>query len=217
MASSTPPCETLPGCLRRARRGRAAGIAAGYVADLLFGDPRRGHPVALFGSGAAALERLTYADTPRGGCAAHRRAARGARRAGRDRVERAAARRGPGGRPRLPRRRRSSRSAVRRWLARATDMAGLSGRRRRRRRPRDCCRRCAGATPRRSTSAGLTRAALESVAENTSDAAGGAAVVGRGRRGARAAGLPRRQHARRDDRPPLAAVRPVRLGRSTIR
>lgn len=38
-------------------------MAVGWLADLLFGDPRRGHPVALFGRGAAAFERLTYADT----------------------------------------------------------------------------------------------------------------------------------------------------------
>ena len=44
-------------------------MAAGWVADLLFGDPRRGHPVALFGRGAAALERLSYADTRRAGVA----------------------------------------------------------------------------------------------------------------------------------------------------
>jgi adenosylcobinamide-phosphate synthase len=43
--------------------GRAAGIAAGYFADLLLGDPRRGHPVAGFGTVAARLERLTYADS----------------------------------------------------------------------------------------------------------------------------------------------------------
>ncbi|WP_458316406.1 cobalamin biosynthesis protein [Mycolicibacterium brisbanense] len=42
---------------------RAAGIAAGYLADLLLGDPRRGHPVAGFGTVAARLERLTYADS----------------------------------------------------------------------------------------------------------------------------------------------------------
>ncbi|WP_159233989.1 cobalamin biosynthesis protein [Mycolicibacterium vanbaalenii] len=41
---------------------RAAGIAAGVAADAVFGDPRRGHPVALFGSGAAALERHSYSD-----------------------------------------------------------------------------------------------------------------------------------------------------------
>ncbi|GAT09032.1 cobalamin biosynthesis protein [Mycolicibacterium novocastrense] len=39
------------------------GIAAGCVADSLFADPRRGHPVALFGSVAAGLEGRSYADT----------------------------------------------------------------------------------------------------------------------------------------------------------
>lgn len=43
------------------------GIAAGAVADVVFGDPRRGHPVAVFGSGAAALERCTYSDDRRAG------------------------------------------------------------------------------------------------------------------------------------------------------
>jgi adenosylcobinamide-phosphate synthase len=38
--------------------GRAkAGLVAGVVADWVVGDPRRGHPVAGFGSVAAALER----------------------------------------------------------------------------------------------------------------------------------------------------------------
>lgn len=46
---------------------RAAGIATGYLADVLLGDPRRGHPVAVFGAGAARLERLTYADDRRAG------------------------------------------------------------------------------------------------------------------------------------------------------
>ncbi|MGI9125739.1 MAG: cobalamin biosynthesis protein, partial [Mycobacterium sp.] len=43
-------------------RSRPAGILLGYLADLLFGDPRRGHPVAGFGQCAAALETLTYRD-----------------------------------------------------------------------------------------------------------------------------------------------------------
>ncbi|WP_082043984.1 cobalamin biosynthesis protein [Mobilicoccus massiliensis] len=34
---------------------RSAGLALGYAADLVFGDPRRGHPVAVFGSLANAL------------------------------------------------------------------------------------------------------------------------------------------------------------------
>ncbi|MBV9093869.1 MAG: cobalamin biosynthesis protein [Streptosporangiaceae bacterium] len=41
----------------------AAGIAAGAALDALFGDPRRGHPVAAFGRAAAALEARDYADS----------------------------------------------------------------------------------------------------------------------------------------------------------
>jgi adenosylcobinamide-phosphate synthase len=45
----------------------AAGLALGYGADLAFGDPRRGHPVAGFGRVAQALERVVYAPSrPRG-------------------------------------------------------------------------------------------------------------------------------------------------------
>ena len=43
------------------------GAAAGYLADLLLADPRRGHPVAAFGSAAAALERVTYRDAKAAG------------------------------------------------------------------------------------------------------------------------------------------------------
>lgn len=39
------------------------GILAGYLADLMLGDPRRGHPVAGFGRCAAGLEALTYRDS----------------------------------------------------------------------------------------------------------------------------------------------------------
>lgn len=41
---------------------RAAGIALGYAADRLLGDPARFHPVAGFGSCAAALESILYRD-----------------------------------------------------------------------------------------------------------------------------------------------------------
>jgi adenosylcobinamide-phosphate synthase len=44
-------------------RARATGIAAGLLADALLGDPHRGHPVAGFGSAAARLERISYADS----------------------------------------------------------------------------------------------------------------------------------------------------------
>ncbi len=40
----------------------AAGLALGSAADLLLGDPRRRHPVAGFGAAAAALERRTWRD-----------------------------------------------------------------------------------------------------------------------------------------------------------
>jgi adenosylcobinamide-phosphate synthase len=40
----------------------AAGLAVGFMADRLFGDPRRGHPVAGFGAAAAWLEARCYAD-----------------------------------------------------------------------------------------------------------------------------------------------------------
>ncbi len=38
----------------------AFGLALGYGADLALGDPRRGHPVAGFGTAALALERRIY-------------------------------------------------------------------------------------------------------------------------------------------------------------
>jgi adenosylcobinamide-phosphate synthase len=54
----------------RSRLPLAAGLAAGVTLDALLGDPRHGHPVAAFGRAAAALEARDYADSrPRG--AAH--------------------------------------------------------------------------------------------------------------------------------------------------
>ncbi|MBF6157742.1 cobalamin biosynthesis protein [Nocardia cyriacigeorgica] len=41
---------------------RAAGLLLGFALDRVFGDPRRWHPVAGFGSAALALESVTYAD-----------------------------------------------------------------------------------------------------------------------------------------------------------
>jgi adenosylcobinamide-phosphate synthase len=46
-----------------ARHGAdAAGLVLGVVLDAVLGDPRRGHPVAAFGRAAAALERRVHAD-----------------------------------------------------------------------------------------------------------------------------------------------------------
>ena len=41
----------------------AAGLALGVAADLLLADPRRGHPVAGFGRAAAAVERRLWRDS----------------------------------------------------------------------------------------------------------------------------------------------------------
>jgi adenosylcobinamide-phosphate synthase len=48
---------------------RVAGLALGFVADLAFGDPRRWHPVAGFGRAAGALERRWWADSRTRGAA----------------------------------------------------------------------------------------------------------------------------------------------------
>ncbi|WP_405394381.1 cobalamin biosynthesis protein [Microbispora hainanensis] len=47
----------------------AAGLLAGAVIDAAVGDPRRGHPVAVFGSRAAALEKRIYRDSRLAGVA----------------------------------------------------------------------------------------------------------------------------------------------------
>ena len=54
---------------RQPRWPVAAGLIAGVALDALVGDPRRGHPVAAFGRAAAALEARDYADSRRRGAA----------------------------------------------------------------------------------------------------------------------------------------------------
>ena len=44
-------------------RSRATGLALGFAADRVFGDPRRFHPVAGFGQVATTVERRLYADS----------------------------------------------------------------------------------------------------------------------------------------------------------
>src|SRR4051812_1721028 len=51
---------TMDGVRSRPDVPTAAGLALGAVADLLLADPRRGHPVAGFGAAAAALERRVW-------------------------------------------------------------------------------------------------------------------------------------------------------------
>jgi adenosylcobinamide-phosphate synthase len=52
---------------RRVGLANAAGLLAGYGLDVLFGDPRRWHPVAGFGRVAAVAERRLYAPRRRAG------------------------------------------------------------------------------------------------------------------------------------------------------
>jgi adenosylcobinamide-phosphate synthase len=153
------------------RCGRVAGIAAGWLADLLFGDPSRGHPVALFGRGAAAFERLSYADTRSAGVV-HTAALLGALGAAGLLVERVAGRAG---------RRGTAATATAMAAATFVALGGTSLTRTgeemaahlkagdvegaRRLLPSLC-----GRDPSVLDAEGLTRAALESVAENTSDA-----------------------------------------------
>lgn len=148
-------------------RRRAAGIALGVLADAAFGDPQRGHPVAVFGSGAAALERRCYADSRAAGVgyagtllAAVTLSAAGVGRLGR----------------------RSALAEVV-WIAAATFTAlgGTSLARTGDRMAdllgagdlaaaRDLLPSLCGRDPSVLDSGGLARAALESIAENTSDA-----------------------------------------------
>ncbi len=149
-------------------RARAAGLALGYLADVLFADPRRGHPVALFGRAASALERVTYADR-RGAGIGHTGALLGALLAAGVVVDRAAGRRGPAS------------TVATTAVATFTVLGGTSLART----GDDMAQRVAdadvvgarallpslcGRDPASLDLAGLTRAALESVAENTSDA-----------------------------------------------
>jgi adenosylcobinamide-phosphate synthase len=52
----------MPACGSAAERVFAYGATAGLIGDALFGDPRRGHPVAAFGRAAVAVERLLLRD-----------------------------------------------------------------------------------------------------------------------------------------------------------
>lgn len=156
------------GILAKTRHTRMVGVLGGYLADLALSDPKRGHPVALFGRAAATLELVTYRDSRIAG-AAHVGllvgavglfgvAAQGAARRGGRLCSIAA-------------------TATAAWisfggtsLARTgVQMAELLDREdiaaARRLLPSLC-----GRDPERLDGAGLARAALESVAENTSDA-----------------------------------------------
>lgn len=147
---------------------QGVGVLAGYLVDLVLGDPRAGHPVAGFGATAAAMERLTYRDSRIGG-AVHVGVLVGAVSLAGAALHRQARRRGP------------LWSITATALATWTALGGTSLARTglvmsellsrddvegaRRLLPSLC-----GRDPAQLDVVGLTRAAVESVAENTSDA-----------------------------------------------
>jgi adenosylcobinamide-phosphate synthase len=143
-------------------------VVAGYLVDLAAGDPARGHPVAGFGRVAAAAERVTYRDTRLAG-AVHTGVLVGAVGLLGAAAQCGAARRGApwsvavtaaatwaaaGG---------SSLARTGRTMAQLLEPADVES-------ARAVLPSLCGRDPAALDRAGLTRAALESVAENTSDA-----------------------------------------------
>lgn len=146
---------------------RLAGVLIGYLADRALGDPGRGHPVAVFGKAAAALESLTYRETRTAG-AIHVGVLIGSLGVAGVAVQRAAGRR---------RLRAIAATAAATWVSLGgTSLArtGLAMSELLERGDVEAARALlpslCGRDPASLDGAGLARASLESVAENTSDA-----------------------------------------------
>lgn len=151
----------------RRGRSRAAGVLAGYLVDLVFADPVAGHPVAGFGKLATRLEGLTYRDSRTAGVIHTAVLAGGTVLAG------VLVHRGAGGAVT-----RTTVIAAGTWaalggttlahtgtaMADLLDAGDLTG-------ARALLPALCGRDPDSLDGAGLARAAVESVAENTSDAA----------------------------------------------
>ena len=163
-------------------------LIAGYAADALLGDPHRWHPVAGFGRAALVLERAAYAPTRLRGAAvvavlvaapalAAEALARTATRRGigRERGSRArAARPRPrtgAGRPHVG---RSGRAFAASEALNVSDLV----QREQLVEARGALRALCGRDATQLDGAGLCRAAVESVAENTGDAVVGALLWG---------------------------------------
>ena len=154
---------------------RASALVAGFAADLLVGDPRRFHPVAGFGQAAAAVERTAYSQDRRRGVLVTGALVGGAAAAVAG-LARAAARFAGG---------RCATAVLVTWTA-------LGGRSLRRQalslaalieqgeltQARVGLRALCGRDTADLDAAGLSRAVVESVAENTSDAVVGALLWG---------------------------------------
>jgi adenosylcobinamide-phosphate synthase len=145
----------------------ACGLIGGVIADAIAGDPQRGHPVALFGQAMTAIEHRIYADQATPGLAyaaggvtigaapllAAARLSRG-NAAGRTAVATATAWAAVASR---------SLSKVAREVETALGVRNLE-------RARELLPSLCGRDPQSLDCAGIARAVVESVAENTSDA-----------------------------------------------
>ncbi|WP_017592432.1 cobalamin biosynthesis protein [Nocardiopsis potens] len=152
---------------------RAAGLITGAVLDRAVPDPRRGHPVALFGAAAARLERALYRPSRASG-ALFTAAAVGSAAALGALAERAS---GPGARAAATAAGTwavSGGAMLRREAGRIADALEAGDLDEARRRLPGLC----GRDPSALDGKGIARAAVESVAENTSDAAVGGHVWG---------------------------------------
>ncbi|MEU6230169.1 cobalamin biosynthesis protein [Streptomyces sp. NPDC047042] len=159
----------------RADRVFAYGATAGLLGDLILGDPRRGHPVAVFGRAAGAVERMLWRDH-RGWGALHTAVCAGgavALSAAATRLVRPSAAASValtaaatwavvGG---------TSLAREARTIGRSLETGDIEGARERL--PHLC-----GRDPQALDADGIARAVVESVAENTSDAVVGALVWG---------------------------------------
>jgi adenosylcobinamide-phosphate synthase len=172
MTGSPPAVRATRHDPQRARRARrdwplAGGLIGGAVADAIAGDPARGHPVALFGQLMTAVEQRVYADREAPGIAYAAGgvilgaapllvAARVTRAspAGRAAITAAAAWAAIASR---------SLAGAARQIATALGAGDLS-------QARDALPSLCGRDPQDLDQAGITRAVVESVAENTSDA-----------------------------------------------
>ncbi|WP_280494955.1 cobalamin biosynthesis protein [Nocardia farcinica] len=152
----------------RTGKSTAAGLVLGFALDRALGDPRRWHPVAGFGSAALALESVTYADRRTAGLV-HESVAVGAvvgfglvLRRGGVAATALATWTALGGR---------SLARTGRAMARRLESGDVDG-------ARALLPSLCGRDPAVLDADGLARAALESIAENTSDAAVGPLVWG---------------------------------------
>ena len=191
-------------------QARAVGLVAGFAADRLLGDPATGHPVAAFGRFAHDVEqrslgRRRRAPAPRtrlcwsGGAGVVGAVIAGAtrRRPFLAAVTTAAATWAVLGGRSLGR----EAEAVRDHLA-ADDLPAARRR----------LTHLVGRDTEALDEGEISRAVVESVAENTSDAVVAPLLAGAVAGRAGAGRLSRGQHPRRDGRAPQRAVRPVRAG-----